>query len=115
MLSVDDILTTSYEIPTKPLTPTSSEDEPEVIDLTESDTQEDPAEAQQEVTEVNQPQPVSVEGAVGGKEESDENVVQDENGNNSSTCTTPDDENKDLSKEEMEKEKTKRGREGSPR
>ena len=126
--SVDEILTTSYELPTKPLTPTSSEDEPEVIDLTESDIEEEVSEVKhvvvevkQEVTEISQSAPVPEEGAVGGKiqdverVESNEAVVQDENGNTSSECTTPDEDNKALSNEEIEKEKKKRGREGSPR
>ena len=115
---MDEIFTTSHEIPTQPLTPTSTDGEPEVIDLTQSDIQDDVStevseeiiETREEVIEENQPVPQSADGAVGGDVENG-TVVHDENGNNSE-CTTPDDEEKDVSEEE---DKKRKGREGSPR
>ena len=65
------MLTTSSEIPTATLTPKPSE--PELVDLTDCDTEEDINEVETQISldvaqqEDNQPEPVSVEGAVGGK------------------------------------------------
>ena len=122
--SVDELFTTSHEIPTQPLTPTSTDakpevidGEPEVIDLTQSDIQDDVStevseeiiETREGVVEENQPEPLSaVGGDVGGETAT---VVRDENGNNSE-CTTPDDEEKDVSEDD---DKKRKGREGSPR
>ena len=121
MKSVDEVLATPYKIPSQFLTPPPSEDKPEFIDLTQNDIQdmtqvnteleEVIREVKEDVIEVSQPEPVSVKDAFGGKIENkaekieSDAVVQDENGNNSE-CTTPVEENKDMSKEEKEKKMT---------
>ena len=137
--SVDELFTTSHEIPTQPLTPTSKDGEPEVIDgepgvidgepeviggepevidLTQSDIQDDVStevseeivETREEVVEENQPEPEATDGAVGGDVEA-ASMAHDENGNNSES-TTPDDEGKGVSEND---DKKRKGREGSPR
>ena len=115
---MDEIFTTSHEIPTQPLTPTSTDGEPEVIDLTQSDIQDDVSsevseeiiETREEVVEENQPKPQSDDGAVAGDVENG-TVVHDENGNNSE-CTTPDDEEKMCPRKRIRKGKEEKGHQG---